>query len=365
MAYPYTPAQLAAFRSALAVLAEGVLQGDLVVAEQSLFVAKESMPQASDDVVSSKPEEMPESEVFANPIQSFLPDLKGSSKPKAKHILSRLSWFSKKPEAIFVPPDDLFGVDTSGEAIKSTTAQTEIVRDYPKDTRIVSSYFSGLPWAASKDKIDNLIDGSGAIAELRLNNAVNLLHHQGSFSAKIFFSELPWFIENHKKIESPVATGLEPRQEQVGLGHTEKTITIDRIVDKPLPINEAVADVYFSALPWFAPKEASTHTQSVKAELQKSIPYHQAVQLESPQLSELAKPMGGYFQALPWQTKPVTSGVGDLGVSEASNEGIPSIFVAATHSALRAAEKVQTINGQPTNKRTDKFFSLLPWNGNP
>jgi hypothetical protein len=363
MAYPYTPAQLAAFRSALAVLAEGVLQGDLVVAEQSLFVAKESVQQASDDVVSSKPEEMPESEAYANPIQSFLPDLKDSSKPKAKHILSRLSWFSKKPEVTFVPPDDLSDVDSSGGTTKSTTAQTKIVRDYPKDTRIVSSFFSGLPWATSKDKIDNLIDGSGAIAELGLNNSVNLLHHQGSLPAKNFFGGLPWFIENHKKIEFPVATGLEPRQVQVG--YAEKTITIDRIVDKPLPINEAVANVYFSALPWFASKEASTHTQSVKAEPQKSIPYHQVVQLESPQLSELAKPMGGYFQTLPWQAKPVTSGIGDLDVSEASNEGIPSIFVAATHSALRAAEKAQTINGQPTNKRTDKFFSLLPWNGNP
>jgi hypothetical protein len=116
------------------------------------------------------------------------------------------------------------------------------------------------------------------------------------------------------------------------------------------------ASSFFSNVPWLLPKAAPSNTQSTKLDLKQSVPESQSLRP--------AKPVGGYFQALPWQVKPASKGADSFSVSGSHSEGVSGIFAAATQSALRASQKGERINIQPDNQGMEKFFGSLPWSGN-
>lgn len=103
MARYFTSAQLTLFRSALALLEDGIFQGELDVADQKYVDATLGLVSAPEALASGQTDEIQGFESDVAALKSTLSAGKESSKPKAKSIFS---WFSKnKQEA--APSADL------------------------------------------------------------------------------------------------------------------------------------------------------------------------------------------------------------------------------------------------------------------
>lgn len=327
MAYPFTPAQLETFRAALAILAEGIKQGDRANADEKFIGLMRRIEQKSADVDSTP-------NILLAPPKEI-----GKSKPTG--IFARFNWFSKDTEAK-VPPKtkasiaDL-GQETPGAAVYDpakdvvfSSSDTRIVgsffaglpwalkktADYDgnfisADTRIVGSFFPGLPWIskANEKKIETIVESTLPVIK----------------SATSFFSELPW----HAKKNQGVVAEAEPVQALTDL--PIKTITIDRIGKAKAPISSPVEVVstakdYFFSLPWVQPNSLVVSEQRTNIGLS---PGSQETQSEVVPNLGSTKSLDGYFQSLPWQGKSGAEKTDLISISTQDNTERPSIFVAA------------------------------------
>jgi hypothetical protein len=482
MARHFTSAQLALFRSALSTLAGGIAEGDKVSAEV---------------IVSSKAQIVEQEFVEDSPAQTVTAPAKEINKPKTKKLFPGFSWFSKKEQPVVAPTADLSVVDEDQVTAKTAFVEADVVAvANPKpisrvatDSRLVISFFAGLPWSAKSAAI-SFVPASSAIKQVAENKTgvdyqqdtriagsffTNLpwsstakiavapiaipAHHEyvqdsrvassnaqivssyftglpwaeksartgeaaksvalnvksdslpvsgrNTVSVNSFFASLPWSNESRKATEPLLASGLTAKQEPVT--PLPKTITIDR-KSSAQPIssrsNEADRSVkeYFAALPWtleaaksvkkvdstpsvqsnvtnlvsnesaadaisgqtassffsnaawLQPKTGSANTQDAKLDLTQSVPESQS--------ERFATVVDSYFQALPWQVKPVSKANESFSITGTGNAGSAGMFAAATQSALRASQKGKMTNNQQGNMSMDTFFSSLPWQGN-
>jgi hypothetical protein len=283
--------------------------------------------------------------------------------------------------------------------------------EYAQDSRvassnaqIVSSYFTGLPWA---EKSARTGEAAKSVVLLDVKSDSLSVSGRNTVSANSFFASLPWSNESRKATEPLLASGLTVNQESVT--PLPKTITIDRkssvqrISSRSSEADRSVKD-YFAALPWtldaaknvqkvdstpsvqsnvtnlvsnesaddaisgqtassffsnaawLQPKTGSANTQSVKFDLKQSTPESQS--------SRFVTAVDSYFQALPWQVKPVSKATESFSITGTGNSGSAGMFAAATQSALRASQKGKMNNSQQGNMSMDTFFSSLPWQGN-
>jgi hypothetical protein len=363
MAYPFTPAQIEAFRAALATLAEGIKQGDRANADEKFIGLMRGIEQKSADV-----DLAPNIPLVAPPKEI------GKSKPKG--IFARFNWFSKNTEAKIPPKTKESSIADAGQETPSAAAYDpakEVVFS-SSDTRIVGSFFAGLPWALKKTADYN---GSFISADTRIVSSffpglpwVSKANEKkietivestlpAIKSATSFFSELPWLAKKNQG----VAVEAEPVQALTDL--PIKTITIDRIGKAKAPISSQVEVVstakdYFFSLPWVQPNSLAASDQTTNIGLS---PSSQEMQFESVSNVGSTKSLDGYFQSLPWQGKSGAEKTDFISISTQGDTERPSIFAAATQSALRAAEKAQVTNVESGYKKMDEFFSSLPWRG--
>lgn len=357
MTHYYSSAQLAFFRSALALLANSVEQGSQVIAES----IDQKLPSPISGEIDTTA--LPKMDAYAT--QSIASSIE-PSEPKVKHIFSGLTWFSKKKETSSDSSSKPVAVVEDQVVVKHSASIVEITsREHPKevcfsttDTRITSRFFSELPWAAKSThhNIESLVDNLSVIVEPLSTPGINPKFGDGSLCAGSFFKALPW-------AELPVKSSTALNIENIAASKEVADFTQSAVVDSATTVIESqTAKSFFSDMPWLQANDILVNGQHAKPDSNQDIPDHQ-VAPETTQFFEL-KPVGRYFQSLPWHDKSIVVAASVQDITQASNDDISSIFAAATQSALLAAQKSQLPNNPQGNNKIDTFFSSLPWDGN-
>jgi hypothetical protein len=379
MARYFTSAQLTLFRSALALLDDAILQGDLDVVDQKYVDPAVALVAVTETLVS---DQTGESQALESGVTTTntLSAGKETSQPKSK---SFFSWFSKKkPEVATPPPVDLsrIKVESAPVIADKVVAKTEVVVPpseevakpaTPPDTRIVSSFFTGLPWAFKKESselVSSVPSVPAQAKDLSSDNrivssyfptlpwlqkpkegaqpkqATNVItidrkasaDDSGSVSNRSvlvtaqYFSGLPWAIKGQAQ-PTQHSTGLEvdsPPQSDIASATSALT-------DYKLEF----VDSFFANAPWSQPKHDSGNGQSDKLSTNQGLVDQQDTPLETAQVVNLSIPLDDYFPTLPWQGQGASKNTDSANASGSGGEGVPSIFAAATQSALHASRK--------------------------
>lgn len=388
MPYPYTPAQLAAFRTAMALLAEGIVQGEKALSDERYIRLMEAAAPADRTTVTTATESPKTPEIFTEQ----------TSEPKEGFTF--LSWFKKKktdapatatltraesfkksanvtpptrkiPETFYFESSDtrivsrfLADLPWSGKpqdavTLPVGTSPATLTNDHA-DNRNVSQFFSGLPWVSGGKSaavpvsvaVDNFVAPIKESFDIA-GQSTTLTADAPSRDqlAKTFFSGLPWQVADQKN-KIAVETTFEQSQ-----ALPEKTITINRKAFKP--VEDAATDqntapsvkAYFSSLPW---SQKSGHNYTGQSQL---IPRLEQVP------SGKEKVLGDYLQNLPWDGSQPDSKSASSKLDLTSTKEGQGIFALATQSALQASKKGQKSKSQPLQKNMAKFFSDLPWSG--
>lgn len=344
MAFPFTPAQLAAFKLAMANLAEGILQGDKALGDEEYVrlnqavmpkpepvkpapvakVQEKVVPltqQSTSPVVEVK-SPVVEPPVAPNPAPA--PALE-ASKSKSKGLFG-LNWFSKKStestEEVKRAAPKTAGVSVKvsdkkqQEAAKPDTEVDKAARARIAEGWVANSFFAELPWSRPNEKSVAAAASSAQPVELAR------YYPKDTSNVGDFFASLPWSVSRPYVPASAMA------------------------VSQARVIRESV-NTYFSGLPW-AERKAGAE------------PIIVANQLVA---ARQTAPIGSYFQTLPWQQIPQGKAAEAIHVNNPASQEASGMFAAATQSALMAAEKGSSKKPADTTN-TDKYFNALPWGGN-
>jgi hypothetical protein len=371
MARYFTSAQLTLFRSALALLDDAILQGDFDVVDQKYV----------DPALALVSDQADESQAFESGVAttSALSAGKETSKPKPKSFFSWL--FKKKQDVVTPPPVDLSRIKAESAPViaEKVVAKTEVVVPpseevakpaAPPDTRIVSSFFTGLPWAFKKESSelvssvpsipaqakdlasDNRIvssyfpslpwlqkpkDGAQpkqATNVITIDRKASADDSSGVSNKSIlvtaqYFSSLPWAIKGQAK-PAHHSTGLVDSPAQPAIASATSVLTDYKL--------EGV-DSFFANAPWSQPKHDSGNGQSDKLSTNQGLVDQQDTPLETAQVVNPSIPLDDYFPTLPWQGQGASKNTDSANASGSGAEGVPSIFAAATQSALNASRK--------------------------
>ena len=216
------------------------------------------------------------------------------------------------------------------------------------DSRIVSSFFPGLPWdekpklAANTITIDRKADKT-ASAEDGSRQA-----DKAALASAHYFSALPWAVKTQALAPGSLAELDAEGSAQSGIASTSSTgSTFADLSVQP-------TNSFFADAPWDQPKAKSSNIQGDKPSSAQNLGDQQVAQLETTQAASLSKPLAGYFQTLPWQGKDASKNTGSGSGTSPGGEGIPGIFAAATQSALHASKKGKNLESQAGHKKTDK-----------
>lgn len=365
MAFPFTPAQLAAFRSALANLAEAIAQGDKAlgdadyirlnqaampkpelepvkpapVAEAPNIQVQPAAPltQASTPVVEVKsPVVKPPVAPKPASVPAPAPDV---SKPKSKGLFG-LNWFGKKSteedkeekpvaaKTVTVKVSD----KQEQQQAKPPTEVEKAARVRIADGWVANSFFAELPWSRPNDKsITTTGQLVGQQAELAR------YYPKDASSVGDFFANVPWSVKPKVSL-TPVASAA--------LLHKAH-------------LSQQRVNAYFTGLPWSEKKPGAVLSVAELA------------QARSASLSK--QNVSAFFASAAWlvppaQDKPaqpaVTGGLekqpSAINIRNPAQVEANTMFAAATQSALVAAEKGRS-NSPPELLRTDKYFNSLPW----
>jgi hypothetical protein len=293
MPYPFTPVQIAAFRTALETLSDAIEQGEKALSDEQYINLMQGVedrgPVTTKAYDSVKEDTQQPKEVF-----SFLPwfgKRKKSDKPSSTELsdANKLAEPVKAKQAAKAIPQQFYfessdtritsrflaGLPWSGNSsedlFKSTAPSlnrtdgqvgSAFVPDFAQekaeslsqDDRVASRFFSGLPWT-SNDLIAVVKTGSLDESDTEIAKPVEVSAISGNLtSAKLFFSDLPW--RGGDGLTFQPASAVEPIIEQVEI-RSEKTITINVSDSKSFEITEKViqkkaqlAREYFLSLPW-------------------------------------------------------------------------------------------------------------------
>ncbi len=388
MPYPYTPAQLAAFRTAIAILAEGLVQGEKALSDEQFTRLMQAA--AAED------------RAPAATVSPTTPDTVTKQTSLPKEGFTFLSWFKKKkteaPAATNLARADSTNKSASvtpptrkiPETFYFESSDTRIVSRFladlpwsgkPQDTvmmtagtspatltnervdnRIVSQFFSGLPWVSGGKNSTAPITQPVDIFVAPIKESFDIAGQSTSLTtnapsrdrlAKAFFSGLPWQVTDQKNIVAIETVS------NLSKALPEKTITISRRESKPagqtIKTDQNLAPTvkaYFSSLPWSPNRSANKIGQS------------QSIQQLGQQPSGKEKALGDYSPNLPWDGSQQDSKSVSSKLDLSATKEAQGIFALATQSALQASKKVQKNKSQPLQKNMANFFSHLPWNGN-
>ncbi|WP_394752534.1 hypothetical protein [Crenothrix sp.] len=367
----YTSAQLAFFRSALALLANSVEQGGQVISKDISSVDTGNIDQKSSHVIFDETDAKASLKIDAYATTQSVPSSIEPNEPKVKHIFSGLGWFSKKKDVSSDQSSKLVvGVEEQG-VVNHVSNVVEITsREHPKeihlstvDTRITRSFFSELPWAAQVigQKVESIADTLGATdVQSPITQISSALSHSG-LSARSFFEELPWI---QPPVRSPLSPSITSPQPYIATPKNVVDLNLTNLADSAATgIYGQTAKSFFSDMPWLHANVIRVNGQHTELSANQDKPDHQTDLFAASQIFELNQPVGRYFQSLPWQDKPIVAIAAFQGVADRGNDDIASIFSAASQSALLAAQKSHLLNSQQGNKKIDTFFSSLPWDG--
>jgi hypothetical protein len=329
MARHFTSAQLALFRSTLSTLAAGIAEGDKGSAEV---------------IVPSKVQIVEQVFVEDSPVQTVTAPAKEISKPKTKKLFPGFSWFSKKEQPVVVPTADLSVVDEDQVTAKTAIVEADVVAvANPKlisrvasDSRLVISFFAGLPWSAKSAAISSA-SASSAIKQV-VENKTGVDYQQDTRISGSFFTNLPWS-SKAKIAVAPIA---------IPAGHDYAQDS--RVASS----NTQIASSYFTGLPW-AEKSARTDeaTQSVALNVKTDI---------LPVTSRNTVSVNSFFASLPWSNESgkateslLASGL--TGKQESvAHQSTKTITIDRKSSAQRISSR-----SNEADRSVKEYFAALPW----
>ena len=206
MAYPYTPAQLAAFRSALATLEGGIAEGNKALTDEKYIGLMQSVERIQRIDLPQEIKQKPLGVEATVTTPDVAVPIDTQSKPKS---LFGFPWFAKKT-TLPVKSQELSkpGLGQLAEPQKfNVTAVPSHEAAKPKpsltaDAGATNRFFAGLPWSApnkssySAPALEQLSDfpqGQGAQQKVPTNG--DLPRSDDSVDTRVvgsFFSGLPW-----------------------------------------------------------------------------------------------------------------------------------------------------------------------------
>ncbi len=365
MAFPFTPAQLAAFRSALANLAEGIAQGDKAlgdaeymrlnqavmpkpepvkpapVAEAPKIQVQPAAPltQASTPVVEVK-SPVVEPPVAPKPASVPAPALE-VSKPKNKGLFG-LNWFGKKSteedkeeRPVAAKPITAKVSDKKEQQkAKPATEVEKAARVRIADGWVANSFFTELPWSRPNDKS---IYSSGQLVGQQAELA--RYYPKDASSVGDFFANVPWSVKPKVGL-TPVASAALLRKAQ---------------------LSQQRVNAYFTGLPWAEKKSGAVLSVAELAQAWSANLSKQNVSAFFASAAWLAPPAQDK-QVQPAVTGSLENQPSAINIRNPVHVEANTMFAAATQSALVAAEKGRS-NSPAELVRTEKYFNSLPWQG--
>lgn len=388
MARHFSPAQLALFRSALSLLAEGIIAGDKgsvennysaglkavgeklsgvnetriekaipekglpVISQPSPLTVSPSEPQIAkkesvaaivvEPVSAARNIVIPDSAAHVTPGKPVIAPAKESAKPKPKKSFSWFSWFSKKEKPADSSGSKVKGKKGKAAAAEAVAASSKRERRTPSNPALVNSFFAGLPWAEKK------LETASVPAKLVQPKEANLITLD-SRSVAGFFSGLPWAVKDKRVAKAP--NNQRVNSFFSNLPWAAKAEVPGRIV--------VSVHSFFGGLPWLnktdnAVESPLTSDLEAKQE-QASLPKTITIDRKSASPSPISRQENAdftvvnYFSGLPWSEAQRTK----------------SIKTAVSETQLAPDVTVQTGNkvdfASVPSQPVSSFFSNLPW----
>jgi hypothetical protein len=353
MSFPYTPAQIAAFRSAFETIVEAIEQGEKAKADEQFISLMHGLE---------------EGELAAKKAQSSQVESHHS-----KDVFSFFPWFGKKKKIDKSSIVNVKRVEIFPEPVKANHAVNEIPALFhfeSSDTRVANRFFADLPWV--DDKSEQVVYTGQSIAEDSQHTDISKEkienESQDNRVVSSFFSDLPW-ATNDSIASSQTGISTESLVEKLDVAkETEESVAIktpNRIA--------TTAKLFFSQVPWSNENGKSvellstaetTLSSEVEFRAEKTITISlkdskpEIIKNTDPKKTEIAK---AFFLRLPWENSK--NNANGLSNTVSSNDDIV-LNVGDDESLIKTKDVIgitKELYDNSINSTTNSFFSQLPW----